>query len=92
MKLEAFVSFNLVAGNGVFQIVRDANGQLRIQFILPDPPPELRAAALLLTEAARPENRAVAQQFQEFATRLLNSRSNEVVAMMARSQEIARAS
>lgn len=91
-----FASFNLLAGNGIFEIYRGSDGKLHIRWILPDPPPdlmaELRTVAVVVNEASQLKNKATAEKFQQFAEGLLNARAAELHAAVEQTTEVARAS
>jgi len=91
-----FATFNILAGNGIFEIYRGSDGKLHIRWILPDPTPdlmaELRAVAVVLNEASQLKNKATAEKFQQFAEGLLNARAAELRGVMEQATEVARAS
>ena len=96
MNKQEFATFGVLVDNGIFEIYRGSDGKLHIRWILPDPPPdlraELRAVSAVLNEASQMQNRAAAEKLQQFAEHVLNSSAKELNALVARNEERALAS
>jgi hypothetical protein len=96
MHKQDFAAFSVLVDNGIFEIYRGSDGKLHIRWILPDPPPdlraELRAVSAVLNEASRMQNRSAAEKLQQFAEHVLNSSAKELNALVARTEEKALAS
>jgi hypothetical protein len=96
MNKQEFAAFGVLVDNGIFEIYRGSDGKLHIRWILPDPPPdlraELRAVSAVLNEASQMKDRGAAEKLQQFAEHVLNSSARELNALVGRAQERAIAS